>query len=102
MSSKPYTLQMINPPTTRIEYHMNDAGCFWSDRDDSITVYNTGTDDSISISGVDADSIFRMCRNLMCAHDTVLDELADNKYALDYAKEMRNALTQFIESKDSE
>ena len=92
---------MIQPPSTHINYHISGAGIFWSDSDDSITVYDASSDDHISVSGIDADSIFCMCRNLMCARDKIFDNLKRNDSAMRYAAEMRNALTEFIESQES-
>ena len=94
---------MIQPPSTRIEYHIKDAGIFWSSHDDSVNVYDSSTEDMICISGVGVDEIWRMCRNLMCAAPShnIFSALEDNKGStLDYAKEMLNALTNYIKEKD--
>lgn len=92
---------MIQPPSTRIEYHIKDAGIFWSSHDDSINVYDSSTEDMICVNGVSASEIWRMCRNVMCCAPShnIFSEL-DDKYALDYAKEMLNALTNYIKEKD--
>ena len=87
---------MIQPPSTHLEYHLKDASCFWSIHDDSINVYDPCTDDTISIHGVDADSAFRMCRNMMCNMQPMFKELKGDEHQVSYAKEMITALSNFV------
>ena len=91
---------MIQPPDTLITYHIKNASVFWHICDDSINVYDTGCDDGICIHGVDADAVFQMMRNVMCSQNTCFKELSNKDYQLDQAKEMRNALTAYIESQE--
>jgi len=87
---------MIEQPSTHIQYHIQDASCFWSIHDDSINVYDPRTDDTISINGVDADSAFMMCRNMMCNFKPMFSELKADEHQIKYAKEMLTALGNFV------
>ena len=87
---------MIEQPSTHITYHIKDASCFWSIHDDSINVYDPCTDDTISINGVDADSAFMMCRNMMCSFKPMFSELKADEHQIKYAKEMLTALGNFV------
>ena len=95
---------MIQPPSTRIEYHISDANCFWSSCDDSINVYDPDNEDMIVITGIDADSAFLMCRNLMCCKANIFGEIGTGQHAVRYAEEMREQLDTFIKAntKDAE
>ena len=93
---------MIQPPDTLITYHIKDASVFWHICDDSINVYDTSSDDGICIHGVDADAVFQMARNVLCSAVPCFKELSNKDYQLDQAKEMRNALTAYIESQEPE
>ena len=95
---------MINPPSTRIEYHISGANCFWSSCDDSINVYDPSTEDMICITGIEADSAFLMCRNLMCCKANIFGEIGTGQHTLRHAEEMRDQLDTFIKAntKDAE
>jgi len=92
---------MIQPPSTHINYHINDASCFWSIRDDSINVYDPSNEDMVTITGVDADDAFRMCRNLMCNMQPVFNELKTDEHTVKNAIEMRTALDNYIKANQS-
>ena len=91
---------MIQPPDTLITYRIKDASIFWHISDDSINVYDTSCEDGICIHGVDANAIFQMMRNAMCSQQPCFKELSNRPHQLDQAKEMRNALTAYIESQE--
>ena len=91
---------MIHPPSTHYSYHINDASCFWSIRDDSINVYDPCTEDMVTITGVDADDAFRMCRNLMCNMQPVFNELKTDEHTVKNAIEMRTALDNYIQANE--
>ena len=91
---------MIQPPDTLITYRIKDASVFWHLCDDPINIYDTSSDDGICINGVNADAVFQMMRNVMCSQQPCFKELSNRDYQLDQAKEMRNALTAYIESQE--
>ena len=91
---------MIQPPDTLITYHIKDASVFWHICDDSINVYDTSCEDGICIHGVDANAVFQMMRNAMCSQQPCFKELSNRPHQLEQAKEMRNALTAYIESQE--
>ena len=91
---------MIQPPDTLITYRIKDASVFWHICDDSINVYDTSSEDGICILGVDADAVFQMMRNVMCCAKPCFEELSNKPYQLEQAKDMRNALTAYIESQE--
>ena len=59
-------------------------------------MYDPCTDDTISINGVDADSAFMMCRNMMCSFKPMFSELKADDHQIKYAKEMLTALGNFV------
>ena len=91
---------MINQPTQRITFHFADAGCYWSDYDDSINVHSTENEDSICIEGVDADAALTMCRNALCAHDNVLTSINASPHQLEQCKEMLKALETYLTNRE--
>ena len=91
---------MIQPPSIHYSYHINDASCFWSINDDSINVYDPCNEDMVTITGVDADDAFRMCRNLMCNMQPVFNELKTDKHTVKNAIEMRTALDNYIKANE--
>ena len=92
---------MIQPPDTLITYRIKDASVFWHICDDSINVYDTSCEDGICIHGVDANAVFQMARNVMCCAKPCFEELSHRPHQLEQAKEMRNALTAYIESREA-
>ena len=103
-ASKSHTHQgrssMLQQPSVMYTYYMRDAQTFWAKHDDSINVHDFD-DNHISIGGVDADNFFRACRNAMCCHNPLFDELK-SKQNRGYAEEMINALQTYLEPQSSE
>ena len=91
---------MIQQPDTLITYRIKDASIFWHICDDSINVYDTSCDDGICIHGIDADAIFQMMRNAMCASQPCFKELRNADYQVDQAKEMITALTNYVNARE--
>ena len=91
---------MIQQPDTLITYRIKDASVFWHICDDSINVYDTSCDDGICIHGIDADAIFQMMRNAMCASQPCFKELRNADYQVDQAKEMITALTNYVNARE--
>lgn len=91
---------MIQQPDTLITYRIKDASVFWHISDDSINVYDTSCDDGICIHGIDADAIFQMMRNAMCSSQPCFKELRNADYQVEQAKEMINALTNYVNARE--
>jgi hypothetical protein len=91
---------MIQQPDTLITYRIKDASIFWHICDDSINVYDTSCEDGICIHGIDANAIFQMMRNAMCANQPCFKELRNADYQVDQAKEMITALTNYVNARE--
>ena len=91
---------MIQQPDTLITYRIKDASIFWHICDDSINVYDTSCEDGICIPGIDANAIFQMMRNAMCASQPCFKELRNADYQVDQAKEMITALTNYVNARE--
>ena len=91
---------MIQQPDTLITYRIKDASIFWHICDDSINVYDTSCEDGICIHGIDANAIFQMMRNAMCASQPCFKELRNADYQVDQAKEMITALTNYVNARE--
>ena len=91
---------MIPQPSVMYTYYMKDASVFWAECDDSINLHDY-EDNTICINGVDADAMFRACRNAMCSKRNVFNELKVRGSALSSAKEMIEALQEYVDNNDT-
>ena len=92
---------MINQPTQRITYHLSDVQCFWCNYDQSLNVHLIDEeDDQIVIHGVNADTALTMCRNMLCSHDNVLENINKKPHQLEQCKEMLKALETYLTNQE--
>ena len=77
-------------------YYMKDASVYWAETDDSINLHDF-EDNAICINGIDADAMFRACRNALCANCNVFKELKNDEWTFKSAKEMIEALQKYVD-----
>lgn len=65
--------------------------------DDSVN-FHTCDEGTISINGMNADSMFSLSKNALCGNQPLFAELSVNKKTLASAKEMVVALNNFIDN----
>ena len=53
-------------------------------------------DGSVEITGVTAEQMMRLARNLFCARDSIVNYVTDQKTTQRYAKEIVTNLTEYI------
>ena len=89
---------MIQPSRAAIAYDVKDGSVCWHTYDDSLNIYFylNGVEQCIEILGIDADAVFQLARNAMCANDNCFRELNGNPYQVNMAKEMIEKLQAFV------
>ena len=91
---------MLSQPSVMYTYYMKDASVYWAQCDDSINLHDY-EDNTICINGVDADAMFRACRNALCSKNNVFKELKIKDYTIASAKEMLVALQEYVDNNDT-
>ena len=82
-------------PTVRYDFYISGCHAYYHLGDDSVN-FDTCDEGTISINGVNADNMFSLCKNALCANQPLFAELSVSKKNLEYAKEMVTALNNFI------
>lgn len=91
---------MLQPPSVMYTYYMKDTSVYWAQCDDSINLHDC-EDNTICINGVDANSMFIACRNALCSKRNVFEELSDKPHIIASAKEMIEALQEYVDKNDT-
>ena len=84
-------------PSVRYEFYMNNSHAYYYLGDDSVN-FHTCDEGTISANGINADSMFSLCKNALCANQPLFAELSVSTKNLAYAKEMVTALNNFIDN----
>jgi hypothetical protein len=91
---------MLSQPSVMYTYYMKDASVFWAECDDSINLHDY-EDNTICINGVNADAMFMACRNALCSKRSVFGELKTKDHTIKSAKEMIEALQNYVDKNDT-
>ena len=84
-------------PSVRYEFYMSGCHAYYYLGDDSVN-FHTCDEGAISINGMNADSMFSLSKNALCGNQPLFAELSVNKKTLASAKEMVEALNNFIDN----
>tara|TARA_R110001592_G_C12966000_1_gene732799 strand:- start:588 stop:881 length:294 start_codon:yes stop_codon:yes gene_type:complete len=84
-------------PSVRYEFYMNNSHAYYCLGDDSVN-FHTCDEGTISVNGINANSMFSLAKQALCGHQPVFSELSTGKKQLDEAKEMVTALNNFIDN----
>ena len=92
----------MQAPEITYEFHVQGAHAHWSIHCDGIHI-TEATSESVLVTGVNADTMFSMCRNaLACSREySVFHELSNKPHQLEAAKQMVKALNEYIQSQES-
>ena len=55
-------------------------------------------DGNVEVTGISADQMMRLARNLFCARDSVVNYVTEQETTKRYAKEIVTHLTEYLES----
>ena len=88
-------------PSVRYEFYMNNGHAYYHLGDDSVN-FHTCEEGTVSVNGINANSMFSLAKQSLCGHQPVFAELSTGKKQLDEAKEMVTALNNFINSHNQE
>ena len=91
------TAAIMLSPSVRYEFYMNNSHAYYYLGDDSVN-FHTCDEGTVSINGVNADSMFSLAKNALCGNQPLFAELSVSKKNLAYAKEMVVALNNFIDN----
>ena len=90
-------------PKVKYTFDIKDATLFYSDYDHSMNFETQDScefDDGVTICGVEPESVFMMCRNVLACREPIQNKLTVRDWHITSAKEMITALEKFIESQE--
>ena len=81
---------------TNYELYVDAMNVCYIEGNDTLLV--DSEDGNVEVTGISADQMMRLARNLFCARDSVVNYVTEQETTKRYAKEIVTHLTEYLES----